>query len=72
LPGVKNKTLGKATFSRVLFFTECFFVWHPQKTSLLSAKKHSANHLALDKELDSGSGVIKPCKTRGLFLFFIL
>jgi hypothetical protein len=68
LHSVQNKTLRKETLCRVLkkhsatsFFVECFFTEGSlldtrQRASLPSArKKHSTNHLTLDKEPNSRS-----------------
>jgi hypothetical protein len=60
----KIKHSSKNFFASVFFYRE-FFAWHSAKTSLPSAqKKHSAKHLALSKETNSGS----ECKYRRNFL----
>jgi hypothetical protein len=47
-------TLGKKLIYQVFYFTECFLFGTGQRHYLPSAqKKHSAKHLALDKELNS-------------------
>jgi hypothetical protein len=70
LPSVKNKTLGKETLCRVSkikhsskgFFAECFLLQRVFCVALgkellcrVPEKKHSGKHLALGKELNSGS-----------------
>jgi hypothetical protein len=45
----ENKTLDKEFFCQVFSFTEGFLLDTRQRTFLLSAKKHSAKHLALGK-----------------------
>jgi hypothetical protein len=55
LSNVKNKTLSKEFLCKV-FFYRAFFGWHSAKSFFAECpKKHSINHLILDKELNSGS-----------------
>jgi hypothetical protein len=61
LPSVQNKTLDKEFVRRVFSFTEGFLCGTLQRASLPSArKKHSAKHLALRKEPNSGSAHSQP------------
>jgi hypothetical protein len=55
LSSVKNKTLGKDLLCRAFYFTEGFLFGTRQRAFSSAQKKHSAKHLALGKEPNSGS-----------------